>query len=288
MVGFADGAEAGPLGRDPPDPDRRWTGARPSTPASASAGWPSSARQGRRRLRWIVGRRGGWRSWWRRLWPCSTPRGSAPGWSSVTGAHPHTGDGGHRGRRRPRAPPSPDQRGPRGDGRDGWRRCPFIATAQVHRHWPDGVTDRGDRAGAGGGHGRPGPAWSVLDGYGRTLAVRARPARRPGGADGAHRRGSRDPAGAGGQHPGRRAGPFGLDRVPHPAAGLLRPGGLGDRGRRRHGEPGPQLGDHRPAGHRQRPAPPSTRTWPPSSPTARCTAATTIDVTVPQSPTVTG
>jgi cell division protein FtsQ len=57
---------------------------------------------------------------------------------------------------------------------------PYIATAQVQRHWPDGVqitvTERVpvvQMAGPG-----PGTLWSTLDGYGRTLEVR--PDRRPG------------------------------------------------------------------------------------------------------------
>jgi cell division protein FtsQ len=54
---------------------------------------------------------------------------------------------------------------------------PFIATAQVHRHWPDGVaiavTERVPVATMAG----PGGSWSVLDADGRTLAVQAtRPA----------------------------------------------------------------------------------------------------------------
>ncbi len=50
---------------------------------------------------------------------------------------------------------------------------PYIATAQVHRHWPDGVaiavTERVPVATMAG----PGRSWSVLDGDGRTLAVQA-------------------------------------------------------------------------------------------------------------------
>jgi cell division protein FtsQ len=54
---------------------------------------------------------------------------------------------------------------------------PFIASAQVHRHWPDGVTvtvtERVPKVAVAG----PGSSWSVLDGDGRTLAVQAaRPA----------------------------------------------------------------------------------------------------------------
>ena len=55
---------------------------------------------------------------------------------------------------------------------------PFIASAQVHRHWPDGVTvtvtERVPKVAMAG----PGSSWSVLDGDGRTLAVQA--ARPPG------------------------------------------------------------------------------------------------------------
>jgi cell division protein FtsQ len=46
---------------------------------------------------------------------------------------------------------------------------PFIASAQVHRHWPDGVqiavTERAPVVQMAG----PGTAWSLLDGHGRTL-----------------------------------------------------------------------------------------------------------------------
>jgi cell division protein FtsQ len=57
-------------------------------------------------------------------------------------------------------------------------RLPFIATAQVHRHWPDGVTvtvtERVPTVAMGG----PGTSWSVLDSRGRTLEVV--PTRPPG------------------------------------------------------------------------------------------------------------
>ncbi|MGD0391054.1 MAG: FtsQ-type POTRA domain-containing protein [Acidimicrobiales bacterium] len=50
---------------------------------------------------------------------------------------------------------------------------PFIATAQVHRHWPDGVTisvtERVPKVVMAG----PGASWSVLDAHGRTLEVLA-------------------------------------------------------------------------------------------------------------------
>jgi cell division protein FtsQ len=55
---------------------------------------------------------------------------------------------------------------------------PFIATAQVTRHWPDGiriaVTERVPVVQMAG----PGVSWSVLDGHGRTLQVQ--PGRVPG------------------------------------------------------------------------------------------------------------
>jgi cell division protein FtsQ len=55
---------------------------------------------------------------------------------------------------------------------------PFIATASVSRHWPDGVqitvTEREPVLQMAG----PGASWSVLDGHGRTLRVG--PARLPG------------------------------------------------------------------------------------------------------------
>ena len=55
---------------------------------------------------------------------------------------------------------------------------PFIATARIRRHWPDGVqiavTERVPVVQMAG----PGTAWSLLDGYGRTLQVE--PGRLPG------------------------------------------------------------------------------------------------------------
>jgi cell division protein FtsQ len=55
---------------------------------------------------------------------------------------------------------------------------PFIASAEVHRHWPDAVaisvTERVPAVEMAG----PGTTWSVLDGHGRTLEVL--PARPPG------------------------------------------------------------------------------------------------------------
>jgi cell division protein FtsQ len=55
---------------------------------------------------------------------------------------------------------------------------PFIASAQIHRHWPDGVaisvTERAPVVQMAG----PGPSWSILDGDGRTLQVQ--PSKLPG------------------------------------------------------------------------------------------------------------
>ena len=89
---------------------------------------------------------------------------------TVAGVHPHTTDaaimaaaglGGH--------PPliSVDP----GSTAARVEQLPYIATAQVHRHWPDGVevtvTERVPVAVMAG----PGSSWSVLDGAGRTLEV---------------------------------------------------------------------------------------------------------------------
>ena len=125
---------------------------------------------------------------------------------------------------------------------------PYIASARVERHWPDGVTiavtERVPVAVMAG----PGAAWSVLDGDGRTLQVA--PARPSGllALDGDHAgraRGARGggPLAAGGRR--RRT-----DRLPHAAAGVRRPGGVGDGGGGGDGEPGALVGHHRPARHR--------------------------------------
>ena len=67
----------------------RWIGARPSTPGSASDGWPSSAAVAAGGSCWLAGRPVCWCwPWWPWGWP--TPRGSVPGPSSSPGTHPHT------------------------------------------------------------------------------------------------------------------------------------------------------------------------------------------------------
>lgn len=55
---------------------------------------------------------------------------------------------------------------------------PFIASAQVHRHWPDGVTVSVTERVPKAVMAAPGSSWAVLDGYGRTLVVD--PGRPPG------------------------------------------------------------------------------------------------------------
>jgi len=96
---------------------------------------------------------------------------------SVSGAHPHTSTGaivaaagleGHP----PLISVDPGATAVRVES------LPFIASAQVHRHWPDGVTisvtERVPKAVMAG----PGTSWAVLDGHGRTLVVD--PGRPPG------------------------------------------------------------------------------------------------------------
>ena len=93
---------------------------------------------------------------------------------TVTGVHPHTSDaaieqaaglGGH--------PPLIDVDPAATAARVG--SLPYIASARVIRHWPDGVTvsvtERVPVAVMAG----PGPSWSVLDGSGRTLQVLTTP-----------------------------------------------------------------------------------------------------------------
>jgi cell division protein FtsQ len=96
---------------------------------------------------------------------------------TVTGSHPHTptaaiiaasGLDGH--------PPLVDV--PTGATAAKVAALPFIASAQVRRHWPDGVaiavTERVPTVTMSG----PGPVWSVLDSQGRTLETV--PSRPPG------------------------------------------------------------------------------------------------------------
>jgi len=89
---------------------------------------------------------------------------------TVTGAHPHTTTGAiEAAAGLARHPPLIDV-----DTGAAARRVeglPFIATARVSLHWPDGVavavTERVPVAQVAG----PGTSWSVLDGFGRTLEV---------------------------------------------------------------------------------------------------------------------
>ncbi len=125
--------------------------------------------QGRRRLRWAVGLAtaaavviGGWGLLHTGPFDARVV--------TVTGAHPHTsgaaivaaaGLGGHP----PLVSVDPGTVAARVEA------LPFIATAQVGRHWPDGltiaVTERVPSLTMAG----PGTSWSILDGSGRTLEV---------------------------------------------------------------------------------------------------------------------
>lgn len=132
--------------------------------------------QGRRRLHWIVGAASVVVLVVVVLLVLHTPLFSARV-VSVEGAHPHTSDSaivvaagltGHP----PLISVNPGVTAAKVE------RLPFIATAQVHRHWPDGVTvtvtERVPTVVMGG----PGTSWSVLDASGRTLEVV--PTRPPG------------------------------------------------------------------------------------------------------------
>ncbi len=96
---------------------------------------------------------------------------------TVTGAHPHTSRdaivaAGGLTRHPPLIGVDPGTTAGRVEA------LPYIATAQVHRHWPDGVevavTERVPLVQMAG----PAAAWSILDGEGRTLQVQ--PGRVPG------------------------------------------------------------------------------------------------------------
>lgn len=96
---------------------------------------------------------------------------------SVSGVHPHTSDSAIEAaagltRHPPLISLDPGATAQRVEA------LPFIATARVHRHWPDGVTitvtERTPALTMAG----PGSTWSVLDGEGRTLEVT--PSRPPG------------------------------------------------------------------------------------------------------------
>ncbi len=132
--------------------------------------------EGRRRLRWIVGvvavvalLVGGWALLHTGLFSADA--------IAVTGVHPQTTDAAIVGaagleRHPPLISVDPGATAGRVES------LPFIATARVERHWPDGVTvsvtERVPTATMAG----PGTSWSVLDGSGRTLEVVA--ARPPG------------------------------------------------------------------------------------------------------------
>jgi cell division protein FtsQ len=93
---------------------------------------------------------------------------------TVTGAHPHTSTAAiEAAAGLVKHPPLIDvDTGAAARGVEG---LPFIATARVSRHWPDGVgiavTERVPVAEVAG----PGTSWSVLDGFGRTLEVQPGP-----------------------------------------------------------------------------------------------------------------
>jgi cell division protein FtsQ len=91
---------------------------------------------------------------------------------SVSGVHPHTSDAAIVAAAGLEHHPPLVSVDP-GATADRVEALPFIATAQVHRHWPDGVaisvTERVPAMTMAG----PGTSWSVLDGDGRTLEVGA-------------------------------------------------------------------------------------------------------------------
>ena len=89
---------------------------------------------------------------------------------TVTGNHPHTSDAAivaaaGLGHRPLLISVDPGATALRVEG------LPFIASAQIHRHWPDGVqisvTERAPVMQMAG----PGSSWSLLDGHGRSLQV---------------------------------------------------------------------------------------------------------------------
>lgn len=132
--------------------------------------------EGRRRLRWIVGLVlvvvlvvGGWVLLHTGLFSADA--------IAVTGVHPQTTDAAivdaaGLGDHPPLVSVDPGAAAGRVES------LPFVATARVERHWPDGVTvsvtERVPTATMAG----PGTSWSVLDGSGRTLEVV--PTRPPG------------------------------------------------------------------------------------------------------------
>jgi cell division protein FtsQ len=125
--------------------------------------------RGRRRLHWLIGVAGAVVLVIVVVGLLHTPWFNARA-ITVTGAHPHTSSAAiEAAAGLVRHPPLIDV-----DTGAVARRVeglPFIATARVARHWPDGVTiavtERVPVAQVAG----PGTSWSVLDGFGRTLEV---------------------------------------------------------------------------------------------------------------------
>jgi cell division protein FtsQ len=132
--------------------------------------------QGRRRLRWIGGALGAAVLVVLAVGLAHTPWFGAQA-ITVTGSHPHTPEGAIVAAAGLQHHPPLVSVDPGAVARRV-EALPFIATAQVRRHWPDGVqiavTERVPVVQMAG----PGPAWSLLDGHGRTLQVQ--PGRLPG------------------------------------------------------------------------------------------------------------
>ncbi len=170
---------------------------------------------------------------------------------TVTGSHPHTSDAAIVAAAELTGHPSLISVDP-GATAGRIESLPFIATAEVHRHWPDGisiaVTEREPVLTMAG----PGAGWAVLDAAGRTLAISpARPANlvvlivhAPAGPVPPEPVGGTLPSSA---EPGLT--------VARDAATCLRRTGLLDHDRPgRHGHPRPLLGTRGAAGDRHRPS----------------------------------
>ncbi len=132
--------------------------------------------EGRRRLRWVIGLAvafvvvvGGWALLHTGLFGARA--------ITVTGVHPETTDAAIVAAAGLEHHPALISVDP-GSAADRVDALPFIATARIERHWPDGVTvavtERTPTATMAG----PGSNWSVLDATGRTLEVT--PTRPPG------------------------------------------------------------------------------------------------------------
>ena len=132
--------------------------------------------QGRRRLRWIGGVVAAAVLVVAVLGLAHTPWFGAQA-VSVTGTHPHTPDAAIVAAAGLQGHPPLISMNP-GAVAKKVESLPFIATAHVRRHWPDGVqiavTERVPVVEMAG----PGTSWSLLDGHGRTLQVI--PSRLPG------------------------------------------------------------------------------------------------------------